>query len=230
MNIPSLEQMQIRTVILEQPESIALLQNAKYRDLIRFFMVKPNTIKVAAEHTHQTVQRTFNYVQKLLATGFLEKTHSQARGGKAILYYQASADDYFVPFIHTQALGYADLIEQELRPLQTQMLQAFEHHLAHRNPLDWGTRLFKDPSGFTHISFTPRENWQDFNFIYELLEPNAPALVNFWGEIKLPKTQAKTLQNELMRLWSKYYFAAQLEPEEKLENYAIGISLVQLEE
>jgi hypothetical protein len=126
-------------------------------------------------------------------------------------------------------LGYADLIEQELRPLQIQMLQVFEHHLADHNPLDWGTRLFKDLSGFTHISFTPREHWQDFNFIHELLEPSAPALVNFWGKMKIPKTQAKTLQLELMQLWSKYYFAAHLEPKEPLEEYAISMSLVPID-
>ncbi len=157
--IPSLTEMSARSMILEHPEQIALLHNNKYRNLIRFFMQNPNTIKAAAKASSQTVKRTFNYVQKLLESGFLEVAYSEARGGKAIKYYQATAEDYFVPFIHTKALGYADLIEQELRPLQSQMLQAFEHLLAQRNPLEWGTRLFRDPSGFTHISFTPRKDW-----------------------------------------------------------------------
>jgi hypothetical protein len=225
--IPSLESMPIRSKILEQPEAIAILHDEKYRVLIRYFMQQKNTIKNAAEHTKQTVQRTYNYVTRLLETGFLELTDNQARGGKAIKYYAATADDYFVPFAHTQALDYADLIEQELRPLQHQMLRAFSHHLANRNPLEWGTRLFKDPDGFTHLSFTPKENWQSFECLTDLLHPDAPALINFWGKIKLPDAQAKALQLELMQLWSKYYFVAHLEKNpDDLKTFAVGLSLV----
>jgi hypothetical protein len=225
--IPSLEDISRRSKTLEHPQAIALLHDEKYRLLVRYFMQQENTIQAAARHTGQSVQRTYNYVQRLLETGFLEIKRSEARGGKAIKYYTATADDYFIPFAHTQALDYADLIEQELRPLQSQMLRAFTYHLANRNPLEWGTRLFKDPSGFTHLSFTPKENWQSFEFLTDLLHPDAPALINFWGQIKLPPTQAKALQLELMQLWSKYYFAAHLEANpENLETFAVGLSLV----
>jgi hypothetical protein len=227
--IPSLENMSVRSKTLEGKEAIVLLHDPKYRQLIRFFMQQTNTTQAAAKHIRQTVQRTYNYIQRLLKTGFLEVSHQQPRGGKAILFYRSSADDYFVPFINTQALGYADLIEQELRPLQSQMLHAFEKHLAHQNPSQWGIRLFKDPSGFTHLSFTPKDDWQSFECLTELLSDDAPALINFWGKINLPKTQAKAMQLELMQLWSKYYFAAHLEPNpETLETFGVGLSLVPL--
>jgi hypothetical protein len=229
--IPSLDQMPSRTKILERPDAILLLHDSKYRALIRFFMVQPASIQTAARATNQSVQRTYNYVQRLIETDFLEIKHTEARAGKAIKHYQATSDDFFVPFIYTQSVGYADMIEQELRPLQSQMFRAFEHHLAHRNPLEWGTRLFLDPSGFTHLSFTPKENWQDFEFLNDMLKPTAPAMTNFWGRIQLPPLKAKNLQLELMELWSKYYFAAHLEEDQsQVKTYGMGLSLVPLED
>ena len=220
-----------RSKTLASRESIALLHNPKYRELIRFFMAQPSTVQGASAATNQSVQRTYNYVQRLLETEFLEVISQQPRGGRAIKHYRATAEDYFVPFALTQALGYADMLEQELRPLQNQMLHAFEYHLAHHDPLEWGTRLFLDPSGFTHLSFTPKDNWQDFSYLTDLLSPDAPAMVNFLGKVSLSAAQAKTLQLELMQLWSKYYFAAHVATNSAhLETFGFGLSLVPLEE
>jgi hypothetical protein len=229
--IPSLEQWPLRSKTLENAEAIALIHNDKYRRLLRHFMQQPSSIAAAAAATGQSVQRTYNHVQRLLELDLVVIEHTEARRGKPIKYYRATADDYFMPFARTQALDYGDMIEQELRPLQGQMLRAFERHLAGRNPDEWGTRLFRDPSGFIHLSFTPKDNWQHFDYLLDLLLPAAPALVNFWGKMQLTNTQAKSLQLELMQLWSKYYFAAHSATEpSQLETFAVGLSLVPLED
>jgi hypothetical protein len=227
MNTSSLETMKHRSQTLENPEAIELLHNPKYRNLIRYFMQQPQTIQAAAEHTKQSPQRTYNYIQRLQKTGFLEVTAQEARRGKSLKFYATTADDYFVPFIATQALGYTEIIHQELQVMQSQMLRVFEDYLSHRNPLEWGTRLFKDPQGQTHLSFTPAQNWKNLDYLTDVLQPENPAMLNFWAEIKLPKPQAKALQLELMQVWRKYYFAAHTEPKpETLESYGMGILLV----
>jgi predicted transcriptional regulator len=212
--------MPLRSQVLKDQKAIVLLHNPKYRDLIRYFMEQPSTIKTAAKDTGQTVQRTYNHVQRLLETGFLEIISQQPRTGKPLKFYAATA---------TKSLGYTETIRAELQPLQNQMLKLFEAHLTSRNPLEWGTRLFKDPSGFTHLAFTPQENWQNMDFLLDLLHPDEPALMNYWAKIKLPKPQAKALQLELMQLWRKYYFAAHATADTTtLETFGIGFMLVPL--
>jgi hypothetical protein len=226
----SLETMVHRSQVLQNPKAIALLHNSKYRDLIRFFMQQPSTIQMAAIASGQTVQRTYNYVQRLHKAGFLEVSSSKARRGKPLKFYAATADDYFVPFTQSKAFSYGVMIDQELASLQRQMLVVFEEHLVSRDPLDWGMRLFKDPNGFTHLAFTPSHGWKNLDFLMDLLQPDAPALTNFWAKIKLPHHLAKALQLELLQVWRKYYFAAHTETDtEALENFGVGMMLVPLD-
>ncbi len=227
LNLPDLTQHTWRSRVLENSQAIKMLHDSTYRNLIRFFMSQSNTIQAAAKHLGQSVQGTFNRVVRLEQQGFLEVIAEQPRAGKAIKVYRTTADDYFVPFAATNASGYAELIESELRPLQKRLLQSLEHHLAHEDALEWGFRLVRDPDGGTHLLFTPKEDWQGFDCLDAMLAEKAAAVVNFWGIVPLSKTQGKAFQRELTALWSKYYLMSmQNTPETTTEPFIVGLSFV----
>jgi hypothetical protein len=224
-HFPQFDHQALRSWELDHAEMIKLLCDAEFRELIRFFMHQPNTIRAAATHFGLSVQRIYNRVARLEQVGFLEVVDKKVRAGKPQKFYQTSADDYFVPFAATEHAGYAEMLQDELQPLNQQLYRSLEQHLKDQDPNEWGMRLFKDPNGQTHLAFTPRHDWQNFSCLETILTDQAPALVNFWGVVHLSQTQAKALQRELTAVWAKHYFAALAAPDPHGEQHIVGLSL-----
>jgi hypothetical protein len=130
-----------RSFVIEDPGQVKLLSDAKYRSLLMYFMRRPAATKDAARAHDQTVQRTFNAIQRLQGAGLLEICQVTARAGKSVKTYRATAEDDFVPFGLTHADGYAHRLEQKVALLQRALLESLERTLSHRDPFGWGTRL-----------------------------------------------------------------------------------------
>jgi molybdenum-dependent DNA-binding transcriptional regulator ModE len=215
-----------RSVVVNDAEQVKLLSDPKYRALLLHFMRCPGSVGAAAATLDLSVQRTFNFVQRLERNGLLEVCAVRARAGKSVKTYRATAEDYFLPFALTHAAGYAHLLEQELRPLQRSLLESLERALAHRDPFGWGTRLFRDSEGGVHTLFTPRDDWQGFECLNDLLADDAPAIAHFWGVVTFTPDQAKTLQRELVALWIKHYLEARANPPGvTLEGFVVSLGM-----
>jgi hypothetical protein len=222
--IPTFEPPKNTQVILEK-KAIALLHQAKFRELLSFFMRQPATIGQAATALARDAKRTFNDVKTLCQHGLLIPDHTQARAGRAMWLYRASAEDYFVPFAASGFVDYGEFVLSQTTNLQHTVLQELERFLQNHDPTQFGTRFFKDPDGKTHFTLTAKNDWQGNWVLNQLLHPDAPALLHAFGHLELAPAQAKALQLELATLWSRYYFLALEQPTPDPQRFVLGVSL-----
>ncbi len=206
--------------IVLEPSAIALLYKEKYRQLLGVFMPQPRSVSEAAKLLTRDLKRTFNDVQTLVKHGLLQEMPSAGR----MRFYQAVAQNYFMPFAASSFTGYGELLQDQLQDLQKAMLHSLEQFLEQRHPSLWGTRFFLDPDGKTHFALTPKDNWQQQWLLSELLQADSPALMHFFGRLQLLPSQAKDLQLELAQLWQRYYFLS-LEPDEQKTTFGLGLGL-----
>ncbi len=166
------------------------------------FIGREATLSQAAQSLGVSQHHLRYWVDKFLALGLL-CARSQARKGRAIKWYRASADRYFVPFQAVPSQTLEQLLLQNEAPWQELMarnlvqvgLDSFEG--LHR----WGLSIFVEGSLCIEIA----TDAQDQAYLHQrLLEPTAPAVVMSWIDLQLDFQSAKAFQLELCQLLEKY--------------------------
>jgi hypothetical protein len=191
------------TQIVMEKKAIELLHQTKFRELLAFFMAQPATVGQAASALARDPKRTYNEVR----------------------WYRASSHDYFVPFAASGFSDYSELITSQTKNLHQVVADELEQFLQSHDPKQFGKRFFKDPDGKTHFILTVKDDWQNHSVLSQLLHPDAPALLHVLGELELSPEQAKALQLELAKLWSRYHFLALEQPSPTSQRFVLGISL-----
>jgi hypothetical protein len=224
--IPTFEPAKHTQIVLEK-KAVALLHQSKFRELLGFFMAQPATVGQAASALARDAKRTYNEVQTLVQNDLLVLDRLETRAGRSVRWYRASAEDYFVPFATSGFSDYTELITSQTKSLHQTVAQELERFLQSHDPKQFGKRFFKDPDGKTHFILTAKDDWQTNSVLNQLLHPNSPALLHALGEIELSFEQAKQLQLELAKLWSRYYFLALEQPSPDPQRFVLGVSLAQ---
>jgi predicted transcriptional regulator len=213
------------TQIVMEKKAIELLHQTKFRELLAFFMAQPATVGQAASALARDPKRTYNEVQTLVQHGLMLTDRLEARAGRAMRWYRASSHDYFVPFAASGFSDYSELITSQTKNLHQVVADELEQFLQSHDPKQFGKRFFKDPDGKTHFILTVKDDWQNHSVLSQLLHPDAPALLHVLGELELSPDQAKALQLELAKLWSRYHFLALEQPSPTSQRFVLGISL-----
>ena len=151
--------------------------------------------------------------------GLLEVSRIRQRAGRAVRYYRATADSWFIPFDTTSAESLEASVRQRDEWWSARLRQAVVR--ARQEQVGtWGTRVYRDRRGYLQVQMavSPDSNWTS-------LAPYRPAVLAAWRDgLYLDFEDAKELQRELFELLLRY------QRKEGAQRYLLRLGLAPLEE
>jgi Helix-turn-helix domain len=188
---------------ITEPRAVKLLLDSDRRNVLGAFMHGPCSITQAAEKLGWSLKTVHDRVRTLETLGLLRVTHLEARRGRPIKHYEAVADGFFVPFHATTSASFEGFITETLEPAQKIFINLFAKAGIELidNPNEAGFRLYAQ-DGAIVSDLTPTA--ERFDFLRDLLKPDAPALMLTYIPLKLTRDDAKDLQLEMMALLERY--------------------------
>jgi hypothetical protein len=185
-----------------EPKAVRLLFDPTSRELLKPFMLEARSVASVATQMGLPLNMVHHRVRQMHNLGLLEVTRLEARAGRGIKHYQSSATGFFVPFVATTFEGFSGFVRMQMQPY----FVAFMDLLARsggdlvQNIEEAGMRVF-NAGGYISTDLSPRG--QGFDFA-EFLQPDAPALMSSFIELRLSHSDAKKLQHEMLELLERY--------------------------
>jgi len=134
-----------------QIKQVKLILHPRVRRVLGCFLTHEQTVSGAAQQTELDLRVVHRDVQALTAAALLRITREEARAGRAIRHYQASASAYFVPQSVYPSGGmkspFKPILEQAEPILDAALEREFDRALHASGPREWGTRLFATDTG-----------------------------------------------------------------------------------
>jgi predicted transcriptional regulator len=186
-------QLSRRTLRIECSDTIALLIDVQELRWLQPFMNGERNLASVAQELSADLSFLSRKVKRMLKLGLLEVSRTEARKGRAIKHYRASADEFFIPE-HTGAIS---TMFEQLNRTRNQQLQdgILEEWMSREDPnqCDWGlhVKLFDQRIGIT-AAIRPGESWN-------AVTSNVLAAA-YWRTPKLNRADAEWLKLEIERI------------------------------
>ena len=210
--------------VIEDTDAARVLADVEKRRYLLPFIREELSLSEAARRLDVKPTALLYHVNKLLALGLLEVARVQQRRGRASKLYRASAERFFIPFSLTQA----DTVESFSTGNSVQFERRFQQDLiAAEMDIgdDWGVAIYVMADGSLSIDLTASREHPAEDTAFAL-NAEHPAIWSSWLEINLSLAEAKTLQKELVDLWSRY--KQKRNPDEP--NYTLRLGLAPVKE
>ena len=184
-----------------------LLTNPEEASWITPFLGHETTIKAAAEELGLPMLVMYRAVKRLEQLGLVSVARTQARKGRAVLYYRSSSDAYFVPYSATAEGTLENLLENSERPWRSAVVKSlarsFQEAQANSH-LELGLRLYRceDRVYFVHALGSGKTS--SLGLTQSFLEFDAPAIRHEWVMLHLSFVRAKELQQRMAALLNEY--------------------------
>ncbi len=177
----------------------ALLHSETFKNFA-VFLGTEHSLTSAAKTLKQPASSLKYHLEKFLEWGIVKQTRSQARRGKPIKYYQAVADQFFIPIAQTKQDTLTAWMQQMQMPLLEQYCADFVNAASewHPDSVGGGTCIRLIEPNRISIDFSPFPP-PNVRFQPDAMKP----LWNSWTTIHLTYTQAMLLHQELQQLWTR---------------------------
>lgn len=186
-------------------EAAAILCDSKAVRHLAPFMGTERTVSEVASELKLSTQAMFYWVRKFCQLGLLRVAREEPRGGKAVKYYRASAERYFIPF----RLVPIETLEALARMRDKPWEEAFDRNLVQTyhdtfgTLHTWGVCILRDEGQGIRIDLAPETGGA--SFLSELVRrDDMPAVLSCWLPLQLDYAEAKALQRELDALAQRY--------------------------
>ena len=198
---------------LDDPAAARVLADAYTRQFFQPFIWRERLISDVARELGVSQAAMLYRVQQFLRLGLLTVTRTEARAGRALKYYRASSQGYFVPFAATHAESVQALYEASVDHPRHSMLASLSQAWSGLadDAREYGLYTFGDECGLmSHVllpyqpSVPHRDAKADGGVLGPLLTDAAPALWDNTATLTLTAHDAKGLQRELYALHRKY--------------------------
>lgn len=189
---------------VESPDAARLLTDPESRRYLEPFLGQETPTGEAARRVGATIQVMHYWVGRLLELELVQVTRVEPRRGRAVKYYRAVADAFFVPFEVTPVETLEVLLTQHdewqqgrfTRGLVEAFLKAVDE------PLAWG---FKIRAGGARTLEWGREGSLEACPLLEVMQQAwAPPVFTSWQILTLTHEEAGELQEILRSLWERY--------------------------
>ena len=193
---------------LGNPQAAQVITDPQARRFLEPFVAQEQTVSAVAAELGVHMSSVLYRVRQFVRLGLLQETRAEPRKGRPVRYYRSVADGFYAPFAATP------LVTQET--LSPHTFGAFQQRLNESVGQAWlaaageqqtlGVHLFRNESGTLGQNVVPDPDLeQPTRFFGQLLEPDAPAVWDTWGNLELSKEDAKALQREIASLLGRYY-------------------------
>ncbi len=178
------------------------LIDPKKRRYLEPFIGRERTASEVAKMLGIKLTAMLYQLEQLKALGLLQVTRQQARRGRPIKLYRATADKFFVPFEVTRAESLTTLLAE----LEADFQRYFVQNLAWAGlelAENWGFTIYRNEEGSVVQDLVPREGGSG-NALPLLLRNSSPALWASSSFLKLDFGTAKALQRDIDKLLNGY--------------------------
>lgn len=183
--------------------AVRLLSHGRSRWVLGEFLRGENSVAAVARTLGLDLRRVHRDVQALLGTGLLKLVREQARSGRAIRIYAASAPAFFVPFSVTDAADLTDLDGRrrqgfdDLFDLQVRQQFSALHH-AQSAGRAWGVRLYLDPDRQVQVDMA----YEGAALVSPAQQYQGPTglMLDLRTDLHLSGAEAQQVQVELIQL------------------------------
>lgn len=196
----------------EDPQAARVLADLRARRFLEPFIAQERTVSEVAAELGVDMSSVLYRVRQFVRLGLLEETRAELRKGRAIRYYRSVADGFFVPFAATPLVAQEALSPHTFGKFQEILNEsvgrAWLAAAGERQML--GVHFYRCENGELSQNIVPDPDVrQPTRFFEQLLEPDAPAVWDTWGSLKLAREDAKALQREIASLLGRYYAKAE---------------------
>jgi hypothetical protein len=185
-----------------EPKAVQLLLNPTGRELFKPFMLQARSVASVAAQMGLPLNAVHHRVQQMHSLGLLNIAWLEPRAGRSIKHYQSSAEGFFVPFVATTSEGLSGFVQMQMQPYFAAFMEllALSGGGLVQNIEEAGMRIFK-AGGFINTDLSPRGQGFDLS---QFSDPDAPVLASEFIQLKLTRTNAKKLQQEMLELLERY--------------------------
>ncbi|WP_189093884.1 hypothetical protein [Deinococcus ruber] len=171
------------------------------------FIGQERTVSDVASMLEVSPHRMLYQVRRLVRLELLEVVREVTRAGRAVRWYRAVADGFFVPFALTDAQTPAQLaqrlLDESRQVLEKQVGRAWM--TAGSDLGSWGINVYCTPEGQVNTSLVPAPTPEVPRAFFDaLLESASPAVWDSAFALALDRENAKALQRELSELTERY--------------------------
>ena len=188
-----------RTKTITSEEAATVLIDLKHAKRLAPFFKTARNIQSVAEETSLKANTLLRQVYHYVDLGILEVAKEEKRNGRAIKYYQTTADVFFVPYEVTSS----ETLEVALAQRDRYYLDILRKNVVKARLDDigvYGTRIYVDERDNLqmHTAVTPEDNTLQ-------LDDGYTAALSAWRDtLFLDYEDAKKLQNEMYALIRQY--------------------------
>lgn len=185
--------------VIEDRKAADALTDLAQLPLLAHFLRGASSVSEAAEALGEDLDRVYYQVRKLEKLGLLEVAFEEARAGRPIKHYRASAQAFFVPYAVLPHETFARALLESSRVPEELMAEGSARALLERidDPWTWGFRVYRDAEGAVNAFWGPREAGEDWDVLGQLLGPEEPPVFGTHTSLALTREQAKEMQREL---------------------------------
>jgi len=194
-----------QTLTVTSPDVAEVLADPEQWRMLATFATQERSLSEAAKILDLKLPALTYHVKKWLELDLLKITREEQRQGRAVKYYRATGERFFIPFALTKSETLADLLGALVKPAHETALRETAHALQTRSE-NWGLLFYSsgDANGtrFSATLVTSAEAHKDLDEV--MLEPDQPALYESFSNLKLEFETAKQLQRDLENLYNEY--------------------------
>ena len=213
---------------ITDPKAVRILFDLEHRVRLAPFFERAQTVSEVAKRLQEDAQRLYYFVQRYVGLDLLEIVHIEPRPGRALRYYRATAEQFFVSVEHTPTPS----IEGALNDVHAPLLERFTRNLAYtvQDHLigAWGRRFYLDAQGTLVPAAGPAPHYE-FDVFDFYSRPEFPPASMLWQEVYLTPEDAKTLQVEFNRLIERLE-RCDGKPGEGKERYLVKVGITPIKE
>lgn len=178
---------------LSHPLAARILADPDLAVWLKPFMHSAMSLKCAADELKIPIQTLHYRAEQMVEAGLLKVEREEARRGRPVKFYKATARAFEVPL--------------ELVP--PGQLRDLENALSWKRAFEQGVNKALGRSGYerylrVHLGEDGIMNWGDWEKSNETLFDDFPAVFDRWGVFRLSRKEAKALQKELSQVYEKY--------------------------
>lgn len=188
---------------ITNPEAAKVLSEKDELRYLEPFIQHEYSLSEAAEKLLVSPSAMLYQVKKLLRLGLLRVARTEPRRGRAIKYYRATSERFFVPFEATSAETVFNLLYRA----EERYLRTFLDHYVRANarvPESWGIGVLLTRQGVISKNIAMSNDPDPEQLVDAALEKDFPAVWSSWTTLRLDFEKAKSLQSDLIKLFELY--------------------------
>ena len=188
---------------ITNPEAAKVLSEEDELRYLEPFIRGEYSLSEAAKKLSVSPSAMLYQIKKLLRLELLRVVRTEPRRGRAIKYYRATSERFFVPFEVTSA----ETVFNLLYKAEERQLREFLSHYIRMNthaPEPWGVGIFLTREGGIGKSIAVSNDHDPEQLVQMALEKDFPAVWSSWSTLRLDFEKAKALQRDLIKLFDLY--------------------------